>query len=523
MQSSGPTPVAATGPATPRPADAASADQPLTLGSRHAGVVVGSVAGSGGQGAALQVQLPTGPVLLEGAPALPPGTRIALQITSTQPLQAVLHGASAAPAVSAARAPVPDVLLSLTLSDTKAGTAASARAASGLPSAPAAAGTASLLTTLPWSDGAAGGGVRMLAAGTLLPVRLSPAPTTDAVPASAGAAPLSPGAGVTGAIAALLPDGRAVVALDRGGSLLLPAGSGLARGQTVTVLVDGMPQAPQTAMPVALSLEGAMRGSPWPTLNTLWRLSRSDGGLPTPGTTQLGSTAGAAPAAVPSAATAATGEAGSTGASLRATLPQLTGQLGESVRHYLATLSTGDVRGWLGPRVTGALSRSRPGLLERLEQDFATLARAADGAGDAAWSAVSVPLLLGDAIEQARFFFRQPENGSGETGDGGEGGDGGDRRFVVDLVLPELGRVQLDAIVRGGPEAKRAVERGGRRLDLVLRSERPLPAADRDGLRTLAHTAASSHGFVGALAFQAGPGAFVGPVTGGEGSAGIVV
>ncbi len=105
---------------------------------------------------------------------------------------------------------------------------------------------------------------------------------------------------------------------------------------------------------------------------------------------------------------------------------------------------------------------------------------------------VLIPFQFGDSLDQLRVFMRfhgQDEEGDGESGE----------RFVLDLQLTNLGHMQLDGLIR----------RTGRHLDLIVRSEQPLPDEMRGGIREIFRNAAEVTGLDGGVNFQAKPPGFV--------------
>ncbi len=74
-----------------------------------------------------------------------------------------------------------------------------------------------------------------------------------------------------------------------------------------------------------------------------------------------------------------------------------------------------------------------------------------------------------------------------------------DTRFVVDVELSRLGRMQLDGFVRGGDK----------RFDLIVRTEKPLPPWMRDDIREIFAEASALTGLKGGTSFQVGPAGFI--------------
>ena len=173
-------------------------------------------------------------------------------------------------------------------------------------------------------------------------------------------------------------------------------------------------------------------------------------------------------------------------------LPQPGAKLSSQMLFFLSALKGGDLKGLFGDTTLRLIDKERPGLLGRLGSDFQTMARLADEPQSGDWRLALVPLWTGEKLEQLRFFWR---GGGGE--EGGESEE--ETRFVLDVELSQLGRLQIDGLVK----AKR------HHLDLIIRSDQPLPAEMRADIAEIFDTAQSTLGLGGQVAFQAAPGNFV--------------
>jgi hypothetical protein len=173
-------------------------------------------------------------------------------------------------------------------------------------------------------------------------------------------------------------------------------------------------------------------------------------------------------------------------------IPRLNARLGAGVLFFLAALRAGDLRNWLGIEPVRILQRFRPDLMARLRDDFGRLSRLAEEPVSGDWRVALVPLHTGGEIERARLFMR---NHGGEDETKGTRG----LRFVVDVTLSRIGRLQLDGLVR----AK------GKRLDLIVRTESPMPARMHNDIRRIFEEANDLTGIAGGLSFQAAPPDFV--------------
>jgi hypothetical protein len=181
---------------------------------------------------------------------------------------------------------------------------------------------------------------------------------------------------------------------------------------------------------------------------------------------------------------------------IAALLPRLDARLATTVLFFLSALRGGDVRGWLGDAAVRALNRTRPDLSTRLGDDFRKLGRAADEPVSTDWRITPVPLFTGAEIELIRLWTRRHDDPAGDDDDNRRSQD---QRFVVDVSLSRLGRLQLDGLVRDA----------GRRLDLIVRTESPLAPAMRDHIRGLFGDTGALTGLTGGVGFQAAPPNFV--------------
>jgi hypothetical protein len=70
---------------------------------------------------------------------------------------------------------------------------------------------------------------------------------------------------------------------------------------------------------------------------------------------------------------------------------------------------------------------------------------------------------------------------------------------VIEVTLSQLGRIQFDGLVR----------EDGKRLDLMVRSEPPLPTPIHRDIRALFTRSSEIAGLTGEVGFQAAPVAFI--------------
>ncbi|GAB6054639.1 hypothetical protein JCM17960_34590 [Magnetospira thiophila] len=178
-------------------------------------------------------------------------------------------------------------------------------------------------------------------------------------------------------------------------------------------------------------------------------------------------------------------------------LPKPTAQLGAQLLFFMSALRGGDVRAWLGGDASRALAARRPDLLDRLGDDVKTMGRAAAPSPSADWRLYGLPMFDGQELSQIRLMVRDHPS----EDDPKEGRDTQEEtRFIIDVDLSRMGRLQMDGLVRPGD----------RRFDLILRTVSPLAAEVRDHIRELFRDSSEITGFIGGISFQIG-GGFVEP------------
>lgn len=174
-------------------------------------------------------------------------------------------------------------------------------------------------------------------------------------------------------------------------------------------------------------------------------------------------------------------------------MPRLDAQLTTNIIFFLAALRGGDIRTWMGDGPIRVLDRIRPDLSGRLRDDMVQMTRVNDDPASGEWRMLVMPFMNDGDIERIRMLMRDDENTDDDEKD--KGGS----RFVIDLNLSRLGHMQLDGLVGNQ----------GKRLDLVVRSDTPLPSVMKTDIRELYAHAIEVTGLDGSVGFQAAPAHFV--------------
>ena len=170
-------------------------------------------------------------------------------------------------------------------------------------------------------------------------------------------------------------------------------------------------------------------------------------------------------------------------------MPRPDTRLGATALLFLSALKGGDIQTWIGAEAAHAIERARGDLLPRITEEFRQAARNADEPLVGDWRFVPVPFWDGAELRPIRLFTR-PYRGKNENDKPGKRIG---TRFIVDLDLTRLGRLQLDGLVR----------EGNKRFDLIVRSVELFPEFMRDDIRRLFAESCELVGMKGGASFQA--------------------
>lgn len=292
-------------------------------------------------------------------------------------------------------------------------------------------------------------------AGAAAPVAVPPVAVPPTGIAAANPAPLT----LTGTVVAQPPAGQAVVATAIG-TLAVPVPAPVEVGTTLRLeLGAGQTPAPAPAAPP----EGLTRQG-WPAL--------------TETLTALGSTDGAALD------------------TLMRALPQGGPHLAAAMAAFAGSMRRGQGRLALGEEPLRVLEKAGRGdLAQRLRGDLDALEEkpARTMAGAEGWQAQTMPFVHQGAIEAIALYVRGGISDQ-EGGGKGQGKGGGDQRFILDFRLSNLGRLQLDGLVRQPDKL----------FDLIIRTQAPLPERMRMEIMAIFTQAAELVGTKGGVMFQAG-------------------
>jgi hypothetical protein len=262
--------------------------------------------------------------------------------------------------------------------------------------------------------------------------------------------PALPGSGLQAVVTGSSPGGQTILESSHG-PLVVQARAALPAGTTVVISLPVVQPVPTAFDP--------LRGTDWPNLrHALDVLTQAD----------------------PASARAL----------MSAILPQAGPRLASAIAHFTSMIRQGgDAKRWIGERAAQAIEAADRKALPALDEDLRSLGRQAAEPLPGDWRAYSLPFSDGQAITRIQLFVRRSDDDEAEKA---ERPGGKARRFLIDVELSALGRMQFDGLVRD------------RRLDLILRTRVPLPAEMRQNIQNLFTVTLDALGLTGSATFQGG-------------------
>ncbi len=300
-----------------------------------------------------------------------------------------------------------------------------------------------------------------------LPAAASPAVPNAAAAPSGQPSPAAPSLpSLTGTVIAHPPGGQAVLRTLIG-TVALPVQGELAAGATLRLEVVGPPLPPPVPTGGANRLQG-LTAAGWPGL-----------------------TAAGWPALTNAVDTLANGDRQAFDQLMRA-IPQAGPRLAASLSVFALAQRSGDSRAVIGEGIGRALDKAgRRDLADRLKGDLDALSsESARPLGNGDWRGYTLPFMNGGTVDPIHLYVRGDSGGDRQSG----GNAANDQRFVVDFALTNLGRLQLDGLVR----------REEKLFDLIIRTDAPLDEAIRRGIMGIFTEASEVAGTKGSVAFQSG-------------------
>ena len=172
-------------------------------------------------------------------------------------------------------------------------------------------------------------------------------------------------------------------------------------------------------------------------------------------------------------------------------IPQAGPRLAAAMSMFAGAVRAGDARPLLSDPVTRGLEKAgRKDLADKLKKEFLDLAEEATrplGRGD--WHSITLPFAHGANIDPIDLYVHRPPND-----EEGGGKKGSEQRFILDVRMSVLGRIQLDGLV----------QKDTQRFDLIVRTAEPLPAAMCRDIAGIFAECGQMTGIKGQVSFQAG-------------------
>ncbi|MGE4219100.1 MAG: hypothetical protein AB7G39_06605 [Alphaproteobacteria bacterium] len=305
---------------------------------------------------------------------------------------------------------------------------------------------------------------RVVATGNPVPTAAASQTPQATQPGTAPTLPLPVGSNVTIRILGVLPSGS--TGAVAGGAVLATIGNPDPGGETLLQTPLG-------------TLSAALRYPPPP--GSVLRLS-VEGWSPPQAASLPNLSAAPQWQALADALTALRSADPAAAQTLSRAIPQPGAGLSTSILFFLSALSTGDIRRWIGGDALRGLERS--GSIDRIRSDFGEIRRMSREPAGQDWRLFLIPLMTDQGLDQLRLFLRDERGTDGD--DAAEPGT----RFVLDITLSKLGRMQFDGLMR-----QKAVR-------LILRTEAPLAEAMRQDIRALYLDTLSALGKEGEIAFH---------------------
>lgn len=172
-------------------------------------------------------------------------------------------------------------------------------------------------------------------------------------------------------------------------------------------------------------------------------------------------------------------------------IPQAGPRLAAAMSMFAGAVRSGDAKALLSEPVTRGLERAgRKDLADKLKQEFLDLAEdSARPMGRGDWHSITLPFAHGANIDPIDLYVHRPPDD-----EEGGGKQGSEQRFILDVRMSVLGRIQLDGLV----------QKDAKRFDLIVRTAEPLPAAMCRDISGIFAECGQLTGIKGQVSYQAG-------------------
>ena len=159
--------------------------------------------------------------------------------------------------------------------------------------------------------------------------------------------------------------------------------------------------------------------------------------------------------------------------------------LGATAMLFIAAAQGGDMTQWLSEKAVDVLRRAgRANLISKIDDEGASLNKLSSNTISQDWRAMSIPLFWDGDIRKMALYYKQDGGGQNDKNGAKQ------VRFIFDLSLDNMGKVQLDGLFRPA------------RLDLIVRTTDAMSAAMQMKMREAYINALAPTEVKGELAFQ---------------------
>jgi hypothetical protein len=173
-------------------------------------------------------------------------------------------------------------------------------------------------------------------------------------------------------------------------------------------------------------------------------------------------------------------------------IPQPNASLPSTLLFLFTFLQQGNVPGWLGAGTASMLERAgKIELISKLVEDLQQAGGLARDGTVGEWRTWPIPIHDGQQFQILHMYVHQDNQRQQQPRENGRQA-APQTRFLINLNMTRLGPMQMDGLVQK------------KQLDMIIRSERPLPPALPDELRGLYIKTLEAVGLTGNINFQTG-------------------
>jgi hypothetical protein len=167
-------------------------------------------------------------------------------------------------------------------------------------------------------------------------------------------------------------------------------------------------------------------------------------------------------------------------------IPKPDNKMTAKMLFFLQALKGASIKNWLGIDNSIFLEKTNPDLFKQLDEDFLILSRNLIEPGTNEWRTTIIPIMNGLGLDHFQFHTQDQsfhkENHADKKG----------ARFIIDLELSHLGRIQIDGLTR----------KTNKNFDLIIRSERDLGNQIKKQINTIYLNFSKIMTFSGQISFQ---------------------